>query len=91
MSNRVSYREESLKDWGVILEKDEKITDSRLQLGAILRIADASEVMAKNHIKLQRDLDYYKRLAEDRAKSNEFLRRSNAALRGHLTRLRSKL
>ena len=90
MSKFKSYREESRADWGAELEKDIPISHEKIQLGALLRIADASEAMAKHHVALQRDLDYYKRLANERAKTIEYLSKSRAAIKGHLTRLKAK-
>jgi hypothetical protein len=90
MSKRVSYREESRKDWGATLADDERLDTEQIQLGALLRIADAVEPMAKHHVALQRDLDYYKRLASERAITIGYLSKSRAAIKGHLTRLKAK-
>jgi hypothetical protein len=90
MSKRVSYREESRKDWGITLADDGKPTTEQIQLGAILRIADAVEPMAKHHVALQRDVDYYKRLANERSRTIDYLSKSRAAIKGHLTRLKAK-
>ena len=62
--------------------------DSRIQLGAIQRIATACETMAKNHDALVRDRDLYRRWYENEKAVVARLQRSNAALRGVITKLR---
>ena len=69
-----SYREESRANWGRTLCDEQHPSNEEVQLGAILRIADAAEVMARNHQQLINERD-------------RLLRRI-AALRGHITRLK---
>lgn len=64
-----------------------------IQSGCLQRIADAqerqavaAEAMAKDREKLVEDRDRYKRLYEHYVATSARLRRSNAALRGHLKR-----
>ena len=83
-----SYREESRKNYGQ--SGGGNLTLEQITCGALLRMADATETMAKNHIKMQSDLDYYKRLSENRADRVASLERSNAALRGTITKLKRK-
>lgn len=61
-----------------------------LRTGAILRIADASELMAKNYSELQFYLDYYKAGYKNRGQAIKSLRLSNAALKGVITKLKKK-
>lgn len=82
-----SYREESKKNWGT---EDEQLTQDQIKFGAVLRIADATEAMAKNHEDLLRQLKWYKQAYKDASRRAEHYRRSNAGLRGVITRLKKK-
>lgn len=86
-----SYEKESNKDWGTTASPDYNLTKDQIQTGCILRIAKATEAMAVNHVKLQSELDYYKNRYSENIDKIEYLKKSNAALRGHLTRLRTKV
>ena len=44
-----NYKQESRKDWGTN-QDSELLSIEQINLGAILRIADATEAMAKNRI-----------------------------------------
>lgn len=85
-----SYKEESRKDWGRDLCPTQQITSDNIELGALLRIADAAEVMAQNHQQLIDERDRYKRWYEQKKQIAERLRRRNAGLRGYITRLKKK-
>lgn len=84
-----SYRAESRKDYGTTstgtLDRDQ------LKLGALLRIADATEMMAKRHADLIDERDRYKRWYETADASFSSAMRSNAALRGQITKLKKQL
>lgn len=84
-----SYKEQSRTDWG----KDTTIGLDRedLTFGAILRIADAIEAMAKNYVSLQDQLDCHKRWYLENKNQVKKLTHSNSALRGHVTRLQRLL
>jgi hypothetical protein len=86
-----SHKEESRINWGFTAEKERKPTIEQIKLGAILRIADATEAMALNYFQLQKDLDYYKRKSKERGDEIDYQRKSIAALKGHLTKLRKKI
>jgi hypothetical protein len=59
---------------------------SNIGISALMRIADATEIMAKNYVKMQNDLDYCNRRIREQNEEIAGLKRSNAALKGHLTR-----
>ena len=59
-----------------------------LKVGAILRIAEATEAMAKNHVKLQAEYDWMRRSRNRYRDDLETERRRCAALKGHITRLK---
>lgn len=67
-------------------DPEERRSTATLKLGAILRIAEATEKMAQNFTALQNDRDYYKRRVEDLYSQNKKLSRRIIALRGAITR-----
>jgi hypothetical protein len=96
MNKHISYREESRKDYGQKYN-DEFSTDppnftiEQLNAGCLLRIADASEAMAKNHNALISENKYLTERINRVDSSNRFLNRSASSLKGHITRLRKKM
>lgn len=84
-----SYRKESRIDWGV--NTDNPLTVEQINCGSMLRIADATEAMAKNYVALQDEAARYKRWYEDERRESASLRRRNITLRGQITKLRNKL
>jgi hypothetical protein len=85
-----SYRKESKIDWGTDKPINESLNNEQLKLGAILRIADATEVMAKRHTELIADRDLYKRWWEDERKKTERLQRQVNAYRGLVKKMKAK-
>jgi Mor family transcriptional regulator len=86
-----SWKEASRKNWMSQLEKEDDIPTDQIKAGAIMRIADAVEVMAKNYAKLIRERGYFERWYKEERESKNKLNRSNSALRGHITRLKKRL
>ena len=83
-----NYREESRCNYGQNLDDNVNMPQEGLKVGALLRIADAAELMAKNYQQMQRDLDYYKvQCAHFEGKSAALERRINS-LRGVITRMK---
>lgn len=82
------YRDESRKNWGRTLPQNQTISEDDIKLGAILRIADAAEAMAKNHVALQNDRDYLARRVRELDAVCARLSRSNAGLRGVIKRMK---
>lgn len=62
-----------------------------LRSGAIQRIADATELMAREYQRLLRDKVYWEKRATEERLAKERLLRSNAALRAWITRLKRKI
>lgn len=81
-----SFREESKLDYGRVT--DANLNNDELQLGAILRIADATESMAQNYVRLQNERDRYERWYKDSKASGERMARRIAALRGVITKMK---
>lgn len=82
-------RQASRRDW--ITRTGTTASVEEVNSGSLQRIADATEAMAKNHNaliaeneRLQRSASYWQRRVNS-------LERSNAALRGHITRLKNRL
>ena len=48
MGDFKSYRKESEKDYGTY--DNDELSREQIKLGALLRIADATELMAKNYV-----------------------------------------
>ena len=65
-----------------------EVSAADLQTGCLQRIADAAELMAQNHADLVKERDDYKYLHEQDGKRIDALLRSNAALRGVITKLK---
>ncbi|MCR4301261.1 MAG: hypothetical protein NUV51_06590 [Sulfuricaulis sp.] len=60
----------------------------QLYLGALQRIADATELMAKRYDELLRDRDYWKRLAAENDAACQGQSKRNAALQGVITKMK---
>lgn len=88
MSKFIGHRENSRTGWGREVSGEHNADVGDIKLGCLLRIADAAELMAKNHAQLQRDLDFYKTAYERMSGENAQLGRSNSALRGYINRLK---
>jgi hypothetical protein len=80
-----NFRELSKENWG----HDNSIES--INAGSFQRIADASELMAKNHREMQASIESMEIANKNLRKRNEDLWISNYHLRGHITRLKNKL
>ena len=88
MAHKNSFRGKSRLDWG---GKHSQLSIEEINTGAFLRIADATEAMAKNHVKLQAERDRLQRWYDQEHRRAAALKRSNSALRGQITKLRKRL
>lgn len=81
-----TFKESSKVNWrpGV----DRTPTNEEIQIGCLQRIADATEAMASNYLRLQADLDMHKRWYKNEQETSARLNRSNNALRGVITKLK---
>lgn len=80
-------RENSRKDWTFTAESDPEA----LKLGALQRIADACELMAKEHARLVREREMFERSYKEQRKHKEQAQRTAAGLRGQITKLKRQL
>lgn len=62
-----------------------------VNMASLQRIADATEAMAKNHIRLQEDLEWMTKSRDRWQNDCESLARKNANLRGQMTKLKKLL
>lgn len=85
-----SYREQSKVNWGREYSEGEAPTRDEVQYGAILRIADAVEKMAQNYAALINERDMLRGMYRSERAAAERLYRSNAGLRGVITRMKRK-
>ncbi len=85
-----SYRDESRKNWGKGAERG-GLNDGEIKLGALLRIADATEAMAQRHTELIADRDRYERYYREERSRRRTCERSAAALKGQITKLKKRL
>ena len=81
-----TMREASIKNW-----TSSDNTLEYINAGSWQRMADAMELMAKNHHDLQRERDDWEITYRATANINKRLEKSNAALRGHIKKLKREL
>lgn len=86
-----SYRQHSKKDWGRDMSENEPLNAEQITVGCLLRIADASEAMAKNHNELIRDLNWARGDRDRWRQICEEMERSNRSLKGQITKMKKKL
>lgn len=89
MSER-SLKEQSRKDW-VLSHSQDKADNEQIQIGCLLRIADASEAMAKNHNELISQRDMYQRWHQDAFARLQRSERRLAATKGVVTKQRRRI
>lgn len=82
------YRDESRTNWGT--SQLGPLNLDQINTGAILRIADATEVMAKDHQDLINDRDWYKKRYEEGLEDLKKLDRKITAMKGVITKLKRK-
>jgi len=82
-----SFREESRLNWGV---SDLTPDNDQIKLGALLRIADSCELMAKDRQQMERNLKWHEEHLASRTRECDRLARSNAALRGVISRMKKQ-
>lgn len=84
----IRHRDNSRVGWGREVEGTNNPDRQDIQLGCLLRIADATEAMAKRHTELIRDRDYLAQRNREHLATIETLSRQRAALRGTITRMK---
>jgi len=84
-----SYREASKIEW-VRSDENNHFTLEQINAGSFMRIADATEKMAQRHTELIRERDFFEKECTRLRGIRATLERSNAALRGHIKRVKNK-
>lgn len=82
-----SAREGSRTEWN--WEKNNTV--EVINAGSLQRIADACELMAKNHAQLIRDRDMFEKWFKEERAYKEQAQRSANSLRGQITKLKRQL
>lgn len=85
---RKNWKEQSRIDWGQDLGEHEFPGREAIQLGAILRIADAMEAMAKSHTGLVEEKERYRKWYIDEREQKHRQYRMVSRLHGVITRLK---
>jgi hypothetical protein len=80
-------REETKKEWNYSGEKPDR---DELQLGALLRIADAAERVSRKYSDIETDRDWYKKRNRELKDTNKHLVRVISSLRGVITRMKRR-
>ena len=80
-----TYREASKQNW---YPGDGVFPTEKINSGSLQRIADACELMAKNHKQLIEERDMYERSFQRRKAYAESLERTIRSLKGVITKLR---
>lgn len=86
--SRKSLTDGSRASW---LCNDEAPTDAEIQTGCLQRIADAAELMAKNHAELVEERDRLKSWNDQKRVRIEYQSRRIAGLIGYIGRLKRQL
>jgi len=81
-----SLREKSRRNW-----TNDNNTNENIQLGCMLRIADASEKMAQRHTDLIDERDRLSRYYRERGERIARLERQLSAAKGQITKLKKQL
>ncbi len=82
-----NFKDESKKEnWGQRVEGN--LCADQIQLGAILRIADATEKMASSYDVLRIDRDRYRQWHKDGMEDKKVLLHQIAGLRGYINKLK---
>jgi len=87
MGNLKSFREESKRDFITTGMP----TIEQLQTGALCRIADAVEIMTKDRVKLENDLNWYRENYRNQLERIATLEKSRNTYKGKFNNLKKRL
>lgn len=82
---------ESLKDKSRRNWSNDNNSNENIQLGCMLRIADATEKMAQRHTELIDQRDMYKRWYDEEAQRRKTIEYQLSAAKGQITKLKKQL
>lgn len=83
-----NYRDASRTNWGRDVDDGVALSREDLQFGCMLRIADATELMARNHATLVAQRDDAQRQRDYFAAESKGLQLQLRAARGQITKLK---
>ncbi len=86
MSTFKPYREGSRTNWGS--DQDSSLTIEQINCGALLRIADATELMAKRYQELINQREQFERSANYWRAQHDRMQRRLIAAKGQITKLK---
>lgn len=86
MSNKTSIRDISRSEFCVEEIEGKKFSLDQLKVSALLRIADATESMAKNYTEMQSDIDHLKKRNIALSLENSQLKKTTASQQSQLTK-----
>ncbi len=84
------YKEQSRFNWGANLEEKQELNLDQINCGALLRIADAVEIISKNYSDLLADNEFYKKRTKEMYLEEKRLAKRIAGLQGYINRLKKK-
>jgi len=84
----LSYKEHSKRNWGV--SESSNLSLEQINTGAILRIADATELMAKDRLRMENDLAWYKKRYDELRAENKRLANRINGFQGYIKRIKRK-
>jgi predicted RNase H-like nuclease (RuvC/YqgF family) len=87
-----NWRDASKANWGTSLDPElETLNADQIKTGALLRIADAVETVAKDRIQMEKSLKYYKDAFEKSQAEVANLNHKISGYKSHITRLKNRL
>ena len=87
---QVNIIEKTKVDWNTEASNNNGFPGvEQMKYGYLQRIAAATEAMAQYHVQIIKDRDMYERWYKERGDRIRRLEKSNAALRGHIKRLKA--
>lgn len=87
---QVNIIEKTKVDWNTEASNDSGFPGvEQMKYGCLQRIAAATEAMAQYHVQIIKDRDWYKNAYHEKQEIIGRLEKSNAALRGHIKRLKA--
>lgn len=85
---KMDFREGSRRNWA---SNSGGLNIEQIQVGALLRIADATEKMCLDRERLERDYQYMRQSRDEYRSLYERERKKNAGLKGYLGRLKKMI
>lgn len=90
MAEEKNWRAKSRLDWITNPGSSATTITEQVTIGSLQRIADATELMAGNYTKMQRDLDYYMKREVALLEQNRKLRGQLSAQKGLVTKAKNR-